>query len=158
MKLITLHEPYASLIARGIKTYETRHWKTYYQGQILIHAAQKKINSSGRDLLEKLSHLPNCPSLNDMQYGNIVALATLSDCLWICSDNPNATVNFGRISVDSISETERLCGNWTPARYALKLENVSRLVNPVFFKSAQGKLLDVTSEWEKILERASFAL
>ena len=38
MKVITIKQPWASLIASGIKEYEFRSWKTNYRGKLLIHA------------------------------------------------------------------------------------------------------------------------
>lgn len=38
MKAITLHQPWASLIALGVKTVETRSWNTNYRGTLAIHA------------------------------------------------------------------------------------------------------------------------
>ena len=40
MKALTLHQPYASAIALGLKHFETRAWKTTYRGPVAIHAAQ----------------------------------------------------------------------------------------------------------------------
>lgn len=41
MKAITLHQPYASLIAHGYKCIETRTWPTHYRGSLAIHAAKR---------------------------------------------------------------------------------------------------------------------
>lgn len=38
MKVLTLKQPWATLVAEGIKKYEFRSWKTKYRGKILIHA------------------------------------------------------------------------------------------------------------------------
>jgi len=38
MKAITIHQPYASLIACGAKIYETCSRRTNYRGRIAIHA------------------------------------------------------------------------------------------------------------------------
>lgn len=38
MKAITLHQPYASLAALGLKRYETRSWAASYTGPIVIHS------------------------------------------------------------------------------------------------------------------------
>ena len=40
MKVITIKQPFASLIAAGIKEYEFRTWKTKYRGEIFIHAGK----------------------------------------------------------------------------------------------------------------------
>lgn len=38
MKALTLHQPWASLVALGVKTVETRGWATSYRGPLAIHA------------------------------------------------------------------------------------------------------------------------
>lgn len=38
-KVITIKQPWASLIAHGIKDIENRTWRTNYRGRVLIHAA-----------------------------------------------------------------------------------------------------------------------
>lgn len=40
MKGLTLHQPWASLIADGRKTFETRGWSHPYRGLIAIHAGK----------------------------------------------------------------------------------------------------------------------
>lgn len=39
MKALTLWQPWASLVALGVKTIETRSWSTGYRGPLAIHAA-----------------------------------------------------------------------------------------------------------------------
>ncbi len=41
MKVLTLHQPWASLVALGVKTIETRSWSTAYRGPLAIHAGVK---------------------------------------------------------------------------------------------------------------------
>ena len=41
MKAITLHQPWATLVALGIKTIETRSWATRHRGRVVVHAAKK---------------------------------------------------------------------------------------------------------------------
>lgn len=42
MKAVTLHQPWASLIALGVKTIETRSWSTAYRGPLAIHAGRSE--------------------------------------------------------------------------------------------------------------------
>ena len=42
MKALTLHQPWASLVALGTKTIETRSWSTKYRGPLAIHAGMKR--------------------------------------------------------------------------------------------------------------------
>ena|ERR1700754_4010984 len=41
MKAITIHQPWAALIADGLKPIENRTWQTSYRGPLLIHAGKK---------------------------------------------------------------------------------------------------------------------
>jgi len=41
MKAISLHQPWASWIAEGKKTIETRFWRTHYRGDLLIVSTKK---------------------------------------------------------------------------------------------------------------------
>ena len=42
MKAISIKQPWASLIAYGIKDIENRTWRTNYRGRVLIHAGASK--------------------------------------------------------------------------------------------------------------------
>ena len=46
MKVLSLIEPWATLIKEGKKVIETRSWKTYYRGELYIHASSKKIKKA----------------------------------------------------------------------------------------------------------------
>ena len=74
MKVISIKQPFATLIAEGYKEYEFRTWKTKYRGEIYIHASlseNKEAMKKYKDL--NLTYLKGC----------IIAKATLSDCLEI---------------------------------------------------------------------------
>ena len=43
MKTLSIRQPYAALICRGIKKIEKRSWDTKYRGKLLIHASGKPI-------------------------------------------------------------------------------------------------------------------
>lgn len=46
MKTITIKQPWASLIAHGIKDIENRTWKTNFRGRILVHAGKALYRTS----------------------------------------------------------------------------------------------------------------
>ena len=52
MKALTVKQPWASLIAQGLKDVENRTWKTNYRGKILIHAAATAVKE-GWDALNE---------------------------------------------------------------------------------------------------------
>lgn len=41
MKAISLHQPYAAMVAQGSKTIETRNWPTNHRGDLLIVSTRK---------------------------------------------------------------------------------------------------------------------
>ena len=43
MRALTLHQPWATLVAVGAKTIETRGWSSAYRGPLVIHAAKKPL-------------------------------------------------------------------------------------------------------------------
>lgn len=43
MKALSIKQPWASLIAHGIKDIENRTWKTNFRGKIFIHASAKSV-------------------------------------------------------------------------------------------------------------------
>lgn len=77
MKVITIKQPFATLIAEGLKEYEFRTWKTKYRGEILIHAGK----SIDKKAMKKFEHL-------HLSYptGCIIAKCELKDCIYIDED------------------------------------------------------------------------
>lgn len=121
MKVITIKQPFATLIAEGLKEYEFRTWKTKYRGDILIHAG-KGIDKKTMKHYEYLN----------LEYpsGCIIAKATITDCINI-DDDARKMLNEKNSLVYSnvIKNTE-----WEG--YGFKLENVEK-VKPI---SVNGKL------------------
>lgn len=116
---ITLHQPWASLIATGKKQYETRSWGTDYRGPIAIHAG-KKLHD---DIV--LQHLLSVKR-SDIPLGAIVAIANITDCILMTEE-----------FIGQQSQKELRCGDWEVGRYAWKLENV-RAIEPISATGKQG--------------------
>ncbi len=116
---ISLHQPWASLIASGQKRYETRSWPTNHRGLIAIHAA-KKIEPDTR-LLNLLGIAES-----DVPRGAVVAIADLVDCIQMDAK-----------FIEAQSGTERMCGDWSVGRWAWKLENI-RAIEPISARGMQG--------------------
>lgn len=72
MKVLTIKQPWATLIAEGLKEYEFRTWKTNFRGEFLIHAGK----SIDKEAMKRFEYL-------NLKYpvGKIIAKATLIDCL-----------------------------------------------------------------------------
>ncbi len=137
MKAITLHQPWASAIAFGLKRYETRPRKTNHRGPIAIHAG-KTFNEDG---YAGVNHLPFAEHIElplsrrwatsltgqDFPSGAIVAVADLTDCLLMDED-----------LIAAQSEQELSLGHWEPGRYAYQLDDIKLLSKPVFIGGKQG--------------------
>lgn len=118
MKVLTIKQPWASLIKENIKKIEFRSWKTNYRGVIYIHAGSS---------IEK-NELPRFSSLN-LEYptSRIIAKATLVDCIEITPE-----VNEKIKSLNNIAY-----GNKDRTGYAWILENIEPIDNK---KEIKGKL------------------
>jgi len=79
MKTISVWQPWASLIAAGVKTVENRSRPTRYRGRVLIHAGQRVDGEALAvvdDLLREAGIDPT-----DWPHGALVGCATLVDCV-----------------------------------------------------------------------------
>lgn len=124
MKVLSIKEPFASLIAHGIKKIETRSWKTNYRGEIYIHASLSKQKIEEERKQNLLSLLP-CEYR--FKQGYIICKCHLKDCIYMDEEFIN------NIKKDA---TEYLCGRYEIGRYAWILDDI-KLVNEI---PAKGKL------------------
>ncbi len=74
MKALTIQQPWASLVAHGIKDVENRTWSTPYRGKLLIHAASKK---AAANLLDTLPIEWSAEIVNQVNMGALPAPAAL---------------------------------------------------------------------------------
>lgn len=131
MKALTLWQPWASAIAAGLKTYETRSWSTVHRGLLAIHASQRKYPPMWP---------VGCIGVADLALplplGAVVCIVRLID---VCP-----TKNLTTDALFPFSEQERSWGDYTPGRFAWKLELVEVFTEPIPAKGKQGLW-----EWEK---------
>lgn len=73
MKVLTIKQPWATLIMQGNKKFEFRSWQTKYRGDLLIHAG-KGIDKEAMVRLKK--YLPE-----DLPLGKILGRVKLVDCI-----------------------------------------------------------------------------
>ncbi len=72
MKVLTIKEPWASLIINGYKKYEFRSWKTNYRGKLLIHA--------GKGIDKDMLYIANKYNIK-INPGNILGEVEITDCI-----------------------------------------------------------------------------
>ena len=123
MKAITLHQPWATLIALNEKGIETRSWKTIHRGKLAIHAAQK-IDYEACEIPEiKKALKKHGITPDELPTGSIVAISRLFDCVQM--------INGTDVPGYRISKKELAFGHYATGRYAWILACTKKLDNPV---------------------------
>lgn len=119
-RVLSLTQPWASLVADGWKRIETRSWQTSWRGRLLIHATARPDQEFSRKwwvegFVEK-----------DLPLGAIVAVCDLVDI------SPTEDLRY------NIDDFEHQFGDYGFNRFGWHLRNVTALATPVPCKGAQG--------------------
>jgi hypothetical protein len=84
-KVLTVKNPWATFIVKGIKDVENRLWKTSYRGKLLIHSSMKSETSVifSKEIIRELGKYPCGSYLSDGDYinGCIIGSVDLTDCV-----------------------------------------------------------------------------
>lgn len=116
MKVITIKQPWASLICEGIKDIENRTWNTNFRGRILIHASK----ASAGAMRSILNHQQKMKVANhqisdlkfygqdDFIYGSIIGSVEIIDCIkdsksiWALPDHYNWVLSNPKLFTEPI--------------------------------------------------------
>ena len=109
---ITVHQPWADLIVRGIKDMENRSWPTRFRGKILIHAG-KKIDGN-----------------NVKKYRRSLRLKSVEDY------DPHTMAIVGMAEIVDCVETHR--SRFFIGPYGFVLRNAVRFRKPIRYRGRQG--------------------
>lgn len=123
MKVITIKEPYATLIKNNVKLIETRNWKTSYRGKLYIHASLIKNNKINDEIKMYYNE-------EDLKMGYIICKCNLVDCIYMSESFIN--------NLKKDNYIEYLCGNYEIGRYAWILKDVKILKYPIKVKGKLG--------------------
>ncbi len=126
MKVLSLTEPYATLIKEKKKLVETRSWKTNYRGELYIHASATKIPREWKENKE-LMNLVKDISLN---YGKIICRCELVDCIYMTQEYID--------TIKNENYQEYICGVYEVGRYAWILKNIEVLEKEIPTKGHLG--------------------
>ena len=121
MKVITIKQPWATLIAKGYKKYEFRTWKCNYRGDILIHA--------GKGIDKEAVKRFECYNL-EYPTGCIIAKATMSDCIEVTEKFRRKRKKDNELVYRGIQDR-----NWNG--YGFKMDNVEE-INPIEINGQLG--------------------
>lgn len=73
-------QPWASLVAMGVKRIEVRSWQTAYRGDLLIHASLRKPPRRMAAYYESATYFKNyIHNVNHLPYGAIIGQVRLTD-------------------------------------------------------------------------------
>jgi hypothetical protein len=130
---LTLTQPWATLVALGAKTIETRSWSTAYRGPIAIHAA-KGFPGEARDLcsvspFRQVLQAAGIRGATELPTGVIVCVTEIDHCYRFAEQSDDAIRSFSRKG--KLPEFEALFGDFSPGRFGFRLNGVFRLTNPV---------------------------
>lgn len=125
MKAISLWEPWATAMAIGLKTNETRTWRTPVCKNLVICAARKPIAREYADVAQLV--IQNAGRPIQFSFGFAVCIVDLIECV------PTEVYN----KCFHASQIERLLGDYSPGRWVWRTENLRR-VRPYQVKGSQG--------------------
>jgi hypothetical protein len=139
MKVISLYQPWATLVAIGAKKIETRSWRTSYRGPLAIHSSKNKkfVDFKSPDYIccsepfyavlteAMVESFGTYGILKFMPLQCIIATCELVDCRLISQG-------------DTPGEPERSFGNYTPGRFKWVLSNVKRINPPIMVSGSIG--------------------
>lgn len=152
IKALTIHAPWANLIALQKKRFETRGWDTKYRGKIVIHVGRNRdgLRFLSKELAVQKQGLPMQPAAQAMidtfeasdRYSTPFTPEQLLPVLG-CGIAVADLVGCHRMTYSELHDhspevmTERFFGFWSSGRYAWELKNVQLFVQPVPAKGLQ---------------------
>ena len=121
MKVLTIKQPYASLIMAGIKKYEFRTWKTNYRGEVLIHSSKTLDKKAMKEFNYDL----------DYPLGCIIGKVDITDVIKVDDDFRKVLEKENSFIYNHVINDKSFDG------YAFKLENLE-LLNPIYINGKLG--------------------
>ncbi len=84
MRVLSIRQPWATLIMLGLKQFETRSWRTDYRGPLVIHAAATGGQTSTDALMRlerRIGAMPTSLVEKDYPLGALLGIVQLDECL-----------------------------------------------------------------------------
>lgn len=132
MKALTVCQPYATLIARGLKRVENRTWPAPNNAiwkPIAIHAGKSKawLNGDNYGIAE-----------SEMPFGFIVATARLADCISLTAADLHPEAYEKRLNSFGWNLKDFLDHEHTEGPFCWVLDRIQPLAEPIPYSGAQG--------------------
>ena len=137
IKALTLHQPWASLVAGGYKKIETRSWRPPAKvvgSRIAIQAGKKQVAVTG-PLAVAVSSCLGHDWRSNLVFGAVIATVRVVDVRpttdpdnpWLIAAAQESPVSF-----------EAAFGDYSAGRWAWQLDDVEVLIEPIFSRGYQG--------------------
>lgn len=118
MKALTILQPWAEMIARGVKLVENRIWQTKYRGPLAIHVGKsRKRLDEENPAAWPVQYGVELPRESELVFGAFVAVGELVDCV-------------------PIADVEDHFAPWANGPVCWILDNVRR-IEPIYCPGAQ---------------------
>lgn len=129
IKVLTVQQPWASLLVAGIKHFETRTWPTPFRGELYIQAARVYTPSQLDEENKIVGLLAACGKMlpypaTKAPLGAIMGKVRVLEC--------------GRASTAPVGYMEKQLGDWDPEMYAWECIDAIALKTPVPCKGQLG--------------------
>jgi hypothetical protein len=122
MKVLSLLQPWATLVVTGAKKIETRSWRTSYRGPLLIHASAGK---AGALLAAQQPFTKYIQRFHELPFGAIVGSVTLQDVV------PIDALLLSDEAINRLTLEERAFGDYREGRYGWLLSDAAAFEKPV---------------------------
>lgn len=134
LHFITLTQPWATLMAIGLKMNETRGWTTRFRGSVAIHAARSFPRQCRYLCLREPFLSGICStgirSVSDLPLGMVLAVTEIYECV--------STEQLVRRPDWELSPAELAFGDYSAGRFAFLTRGVRLLSEPFSMKGALG--------------------
>lgn len=120
MKVISIRQPWASLIINGYKEYEFRSWNIKFRGKCLIHASQ----SVEKDMMDRFKCL-------NLKYpvGKIIGSVKITDCIKVNKSFEKELIEKNELVYGATQDRDG---------YAFELKNIEIFEMPIGAKGELG--------------------
>lgn len=126
MKALSIKQPYAYLIATGVKDIENRTWKTNFRGRIYIHATKRIPLKNFEKMVINLG-IP-CYQKETYIEGAIIGEVDIIDCVTnhpsIWAEKSYINVNYNSLPFGEENEKDMIIWNWVLANPVLYPEPI----------------------------------
>jgi hypothetical protein len=122
MKVLSLLQPWASLVVMGAKKIETRSWSTRHRGDLLIHASSGK---AGALLAVEYPFAKYISNFNALPFGAIIGKVQLEEVVQI------ETLSLSPLQLNELSLEERAFGDYGVGRWGWILSEAIEFKSPI---------------------------